>query len=675
MNTSLKGGAKNRAPIPGTELPNIKTVEDFKSKMDFYTVIGHGTIASRNEDEGTVFLVPPKTYIFFITRAGIPAEKIKTGALKDELDKLYYKRVNEKGTEIESDDVWSQRIYASMKDSTLLKSVLYNETKPFVEDKGFAIYEPGDLIQNLSISFYNNTFPYMMLGIWKLPIDREKKEYLDSKNKGLVSFNEDIQEYITQLEQLANKIENPADKETVLKVIIPFLLTMGKVTAEEEKKFVENPKVINIFINYPTISNVRKQIYQMYKTLSELGNVEETFINDRENLINEYRYIRQSRMSTLYNILHETKLGSPILSDTNYRFIVVDACRSLTNESPLEHTLRRTASSYMRPEICYPSLLSLTKKGFESLVGKEKLENTSVVNKLLQGEQIKLSEFEQQLAPVKMLKGSKPYTLPDLLEYHKFKEGNVGYFFPKASQYFGKADAFQRESIKGIVKGATIGKDGSIRFLFQNDDIGTVLPLPALNIWPSEEVYIASLSKEERNIKKLRELVEEDEEKEARRIQKEKEEEERQKKEAAAQQLAYEKFEEARKAEQKKIEDENRKTFEDLKEMIAKSDKQNLLSYGKKVVIKLSPEPAKGSVFTRWQNREGIIRKVIKSTKDGKDYLSVFIDPIRYGGEDPLDSRAFRTEFIFEPPKPVKKGGRRKTKHNRKSKKRTTRRL
>ena len=69
------GGARNKAPKPGTDLIGITTPEQMLAEMNFYSIVGHGAIEPR--DKGTVFLVPERTFIMFTARAGEPTDKIK----------------------------------------------------------------------------------------------------------------------------------------------------------------------------------------------------------------------------------------------------------------------------------------------------------------------------------------------------------------------------------------------------------------------------------------------------------------------------------------------------------------------------------------------------------------------------------------------------------------------
>jgi len=688
MTLTQTGGVRNRVPAPGTNITNIQSVDDFKQKFNFYGIIGHGIMGARDKEEGTVFIVPPKTYIFFITRAGIPGEKIKTGAIKEELEKFYYQRANASGNAIETQDAWSQRIYNAMKDGTLLQNVLYKKETAFLEDKGYAVYEPGDLIQNLSIDFHNPTYPYMMLGIWKLPISRVTKQYLDSINGRMENFPALIKDQLQLMQSEAEKITDETDKNLILTKVIPFLNSLNRLTMDRESEFLDDPNINAIFLKYPAIETIRKEVYTIYRSIGSIGDVERYFINSPDNLIQQFATIPRTLSSTLYNILHESYSGNispyklPILStkdlkgDDVYRFIVVDACRSLEHDMPFEHTLRRSLSGYLRPEICMTSLLHLSKRGFESMPSIGKLKETAVIKKLLRGEQVKISDFEKELAPLKQINNTfVPYTFSDLLEYHKFSRGDTAYYFPKAYQSTPLQSLFGKKAARGKITGINTGEDGSIRYIFENSS-GRQTALPALNLWSSEEVFVASAAKEERNLKKLKEEVE--------KAKQQKQLKESAEKKAAENAAARQREAEqarmaanlARKiAEEKEVRD-NRQTFVDLKDEIAALDpsKREVVGYEKHVTIKLTPEPPQGSEVAKWQNKSGIVRKVQKTSKDGKDYLSVWVQPDGIYWAENIQPRWFRLDFISKYEKPVKKGGRRKTRANRKSKRRTTRR-
>jgi hypothetical protein len=343
---------------------------------------------------------------------------------------------------------------------------------------------------------------------------------------------------------------------------------------------------------------------------------------------------------------------------------------------PFEHTVRRSLSGYLRPEICMKSLLHLSKRGFESMPSIGKLKETAVIKKLLRGEQVKISDFEKELAPLKQINNTfVPYTFSDLLEYHKFSRGDTAYYFPKAYQSTPLQSLFGKKAARGKITGINTGEDGSIRYIFENSS-GRQTALPALNLWSSEEVFVASAAKEERNLKKLKEEVE--------KAKQQKQLKESAEKKAAENAAARQREAEqarmaanlARKiAEEKEVRD-NRQTFVDLKDEIAALDpsKREVVGYEKHVTIKLTPEPPQGSEVAKWQNKSGTVKKVQKTSKDGKDYLSVWVQPDGIYWAENIQPRWFRLDFISKYEKPVKKGGRRKTRANRKSKRRTTRR-
>ena len=71
---------------------------------------------------------------------------------------------------------WTNRIYSDIMSKTFFKDELYNKD---VLD-GLSIYEPGDLIQDLSLDLQNDTIPYGLIGIWDAPVSNKIKDELNT---------------------------------------------------------------------------------------------------------------------------------------------------------------------------------------------------------------------------------------------------------------------------------------------------------------------------------------------------------------------------------------------------------------------------------------------------------------------------------------------------------------
>jgi hypothetical protein len=581
-----------------------------------------------------------------------------------------------------------------MKNQTLLQGILYEKEKAFLEDTGFSIYEPGDLVQNLSISFKNPNYPYMMLGIWRLPVPLEVKEYLDKANAGFEEYPILIENEIKKMELEANKLSEN-DKKTVIEIIIPFYKKLHRITVAELYVFEANKDQERIMLTNPTIRESMIAIRKIYEQLGKNDIIESYFIRHPSNLARQFPKIERTSSSTLYNILHDgyvTGDKNPILAVKDeqgndlYRFIIVDACRSLEEDQPFERAVRRTASSYGRPEICMSNLLRFTKSAFEQLPSLGKLGETSVIKKLLRGEQVKMANFEEELAPIEYENENKsrkkaPYTLPQLTDYHTFSKGQKAIYH---SPYDPLSMLIPFGKTKGTVQDINVGNDGSIQYVFKIKGQEPIL-VPALDLWPSKDVYYLSQSKMEAQHKQYEESIKKQKEKKRliEESNKKKQEEDEAKRKAAEEEYVRRTAE--YKAQQESKESKEKQTFIDLKDMIdaLPADKKALIGHTTPVMIQLNPVPPEGHAAFPYHGKKAVVREVVKKTKDNKDYLAVIVEPILTVGEREelkkkgivIGPREFQVQFIVSRPVETKKGGRRKTKAHRKSKKRTTRRV
>lgn len=435
---NYSGGGRNTVPTPGTELPDITNPRDLSEKMAFYNILGHGMMS---EEKQRVFLVPDDTWILFITRAGIPADKRKTGKLREVLDDFYFLR------EGETQDQWYERVYSAMRDGSLFRDILYG--KQYTEN--FSIYEPGDLIQDLELQFINSSWPFMRLGIWKLPIRANVKTDLDTMNnvEEIIKYNPAISPILQNLE--AYKTEYPAYTNGINK-ILTFLRNFHKISFESQEAFLKDADV------HEALSN--KKIGMFYKEfemtiaqfVSKNRSQQDRFFREPENLLTYSPSVKENDFnSDLYTMLNENRLQTPfpldsfgfqrdsdqvsrqkLLDTSKYRFIVVDACRSLESPSLPEAAymprlaLTRSMSGIARREICVTNLMQMTKNKFEALLRGKTLGASSVIPKLLAGQAVTLSDFEASLLGEK---GS----LRTFLEGQQFKQDDVVYVQPSGS--------------------------------------------------------------------------------------------------------------------------------------------------------------------------------------------------------------------------------------------------
>lgn len=747
--TNHTGGSRNRVPKPGSaDMPEITSLKEFKDRMKFYSVIGHGVIGESGKgEEGSIFIVPPKTYIFFITRAGIPAEKVKTGAIKESLYELYYQadvdasvsnaNVNTNGSRYEKVDSWWNRIYNSMNNGTLLQDVLYKPTSPN-NDSTYAIYEPGDIVQNMLISFSNDVFPYMMLGIWKLPIRKELKKYLDKLNESFDNFPELVKDNINYIIREANNLPDK-DKQIVLNKMVPFYQNLNKTTAKEEKSITENADILRILRTNPGINNEVESIYKTYKSMSTIGTKEDYFKSDVDNLMKQFPsierttkrtgmnsvyYMKDKNTTTLYNILHEQYNGEmlegePILATRTtdgkdlYRFIVVDACRSLNmpENNISEHRLRRSMSGYSRPEICKTSLLELTKKSFESLPNLSSLQEDSIIKELLKGKQISLTDFEKALA-------SERYTFPELSKYHTFAVGET--VFP-----YTKNKPLKKFPLLGYtVSGINIDSSKGLQYRVKDPFTQKESSFPAMQLWrkPSNISEQKGLEEEEELLKAFKTIQEVKQHQEAEEAEKKYLENLEKKAKEQNEAFKQKKAANAIVAAQKKQADIDTFNKEEIKNKIRElpESKQKIATYGAIVKIVMPPPPSLPTLPPRLSNSASandkdkrnaeiaeIQKKIAKIENGTKLYNSfngeygfvrtislntagtivLFVDITRIGyDKERLPDQFWSINFVegaskeeydewYAKKQGRKKGGRRKTRRSKKSKKqRKTRR-
>jgi hypothetical protein len=411
------GGGRNTVPKPGTDLPEITDASKLQAYMKFYNLLGHGAMYPGQHN---VFLVPENTWILFVTRASEPADKRKSGTLRNVLDNFYFLR---KGETIAQ---WHQRIYDGMVDGTLFSEILYQNN---AEDK-FSIYEPGDLIQDLTLQFHNESWPLMRLGIWKCPMSTDVKEYLDIINNSV-----EIAKYDGTLKRILETTlpgfatEKPQLASAITK-IINFIKDFSKITMESSKAF-SNDAEVNAALQDKAIEKTLGDALQIIQSSAASDRARDNqyyFFQMNENMLeyspsatdvkqNSRGKITKLLESTLYTLLNEKQFMSkknranpnPSVSDDlllqtpKYRFIVVDACRSIEAIGKVEAlyakraALTRRLSVSVRHQVCMNSLIQLNRRRFAELVAGKTIGPTSPVARLLAGENVALPEFEASL--------------------------------------------------------------------------------------------------------------------------------------------------------------------------------------------------------------------------------------------------------------------------------------
>ena len=509
----MNGGGRNTAPKPGSDLPDITDATTLKNNMEFYNLLGHGAMY---KGEHRVFLVPENTWILFVTRAGIPADKRKSGVLREVLDDFYFLKEGETPRE------WYERIYSGMKDGSLFQRILYSGANPDL----FSIYEPGDLVQDLSIQFMNHSWPFMRLGIWKCPMPTSVKEYLNTINntEEIAKYNDELKRILGELDTFHKEL--PTHRAAITK-IITFIKNYSNVTAEEAERFSKDPAVETALENKEIGKKFRDalDIFQGSALFGRGLENQNRFYSFDNNLIkyspSAYGVTANRHLtldSTLYQLLNETRYTFPfdgssvprvaantpenkLLATPKYRFIVVDACRSIESLSlpkelyiPRAKLTRRLSMGARATdgEICYNSLLQLTRTKFEELVRSrgENINTSSALVKLLRGENIPVPEFEASLVAKN--------TLRNVLA-RGFQSGDIVFFINRE----GRPE-------QGVIvdPGIRLTRNGKLEYTVMKED-GDVSNVPVEAVFKSPEDFVEMIGERELEIQEATRVKEE----------------------------------------------------------------------------------------------------------------------------------------------------------------------
>ncbi len=174
LSTRRRGGALYTFPIrvdpssPGT-FPVVTDGAVLRDAFDFYQVTGHASLT------GEAFVVPPHTYLCFLTSAGFPCQKSNEIA-------------NNWMYAMTSDERYWSAMYDQIRHGTTLAH-LFDPDKTnsenlasAVDDLPTSIYEPGDFVQDLNMTFKNDYFPMGAVGVWRLPIKKGIMDRIDTLN-------------------------------------------------------------------------------------------------------------------------------------------------------------------------------------------------------------------------------------------------------------------------------------------------------------------------------------------------------------------------------------------------------------------------------------------------------------------------------------------------------------
>jgi hypothetical protein len=168
-----RGGAKNYFPIPAA----ITDGASLAGGVDFFSITGHGSLTPN------AFKVPDNTFILFMGEAGRPIPRRAF-----QFPELSRYRFLGRGQTAEQ---WHDMQYAAIRGRTFFQDLLYNSAEPFAIEKT-AIYEPGDIVQDMVLQFKNDKFPFGLLGIWSCPIGNPLREQFDKINNDMAILQDNI---------------------------------------------------------------------------------------------------------------------------------------------------------------------------------------------------------------------------------------------------------------------------------------------------------------------------------------------------------------------------------------------------------------------------------------------------------------------------------------------------
>jgi len=382
----MKGSGRNTMPVPGVDFPQTE-------KMAFYGAVGHGTM--QTVDKNRVFMVPEKTWVMFTSRSTEPTPKIK-----DE-DALYNEFRSLKPGETQ--EQWRQRIYAGMKSGTLFKSLLYQAGSP---EKGLSIYEPGDVIQDMMIVFRNERPPWGDIGIWQLPLPPDHVQHLHTIRKEFDASLRELPEIKELVETVGSfVIAEASDTIDDIDVLLDFSVAAHAVGLERALESAPDSFVLAT-VRYPSVIDfIQKLMNIQANHRKELAakqlHREQEFYGMPNNLTYRTKGIVQipdhGPATSLHSMLTTPSLNVPEFnvetrsSTYPYRFFLIEACRSLTEEPSEEAVCRvRSMSSSVRScqDCLGPKLFANAKtlKPFASVY--------SPVEKLLGNQDVEAGEFE-----------------------------------------------------------------------------------------------------------------------------------------------------------------------------------------------------------------------------------------------------------------------------------------
>ena len=413
-----RGGAINRFPSVGKEIPAPSTVGPdryarlLETRVGIYSVTGHGGLLP--SEIPNIFIVPENTWVMFIARAGDKLRKVRD----DEpiLNDFRYLR------EGETVDQWHTRINQAMQEGTLLKDMLYSKQSP---DKS-GIYEPGDVVNDMSISIRNSRPPWAGIGIWKLPLRRNHLEKVKELNASLEEENNQFVNKVLQKPEIATKLQTwkqkyPRQPDVLETAVRYFLLSEEKKFDEYVGKLPMMTQMDVLFmvpdiVKLPSIKEeIQKSAHNKDDVFLNWGSTNGIDLNwftqtpESKNFRNKENYILLSSILR-NNDQFPYLIDHPNISKGHalppgakakipmYRIFVIESCRPTPEPGPQAKQLVRTMSNATREDYegC-PVPRTLTNKRTLQQYASE----NPVIKSLIEGNSEKFTEIQPVLEKIK----------------------------------------------------------------------------------------------------------------------------------------------------------------------------------------------------------------------------------------------------------------------------------
>ena len=452
----MKGGAINHMPVPGSDVLPIANPTDLQRLMDFYSLIGHGGMLPMSEN--FVFKIPDNTWILFISRAGESTPKIKQE--DDLLNDFRYFRPGE------TREQWHERIYTGMRDGSLFRDILYKNEN---STNKLSIYEPGDIVQDMTLVFKNLRPPWDPVGIWKVPLQRNHLEHLEKIRRDFNEFIRTLPEVNELIARYMSTQENDSSLNFSLLIDVSIrALNIGQTKALDEFS-KEKPAEMYNLLKHDAIMDlyvkiVDIEIKALPKIIAEQQRQETAFYNWPAPDYNYYSRIDEVNKSTnsvnLYHLLRDTNGVLPTFNiDTSglnrtprYRFFLIDTCRALQEDKEEVFTATRALSGSVRtnaaPRVCSKAKLLAQAKVIQTFKGfkifQDLLEDKPVPASIFYEVFTKLRNAKDSLIPIDTKVTFKDMTKnPELngtsgtVKDYEYREG-IGYIYKVHSDHLDK---------------------------------------------------------------------------------------------------------------------------------------------------------------------------------------------------------------------------------------------